>query len=67
MPLPSATVDSIVRGGSESGAVPKTSTSSEAGMIEKPKLPATGQTTYVNPENTPHAMKRKLAEKKKVN
>ena len=32
----------------------------------KPKLPATGQTTYVNPQNTPEAMQKKQAEVKKV-
>ena len=30
------------------------------------KLPASGQTTYVNPENTPQALQKKQAEQKKV-
>jgi len=50
----------------------KTSTlSSEANSKQvdskggKPKLPSTGQTTYVNPQNTPEAMQKKQAEVKK--
>ena len=34
--------------------------------VSKPKLPATGQTTYVNPKNTPEALQKKQAEMKRV-
>lgn len=45
--------------------------SGEAGVkppteVSKPKLPSSGQTTYVNPESTPEALLKKQAEMKRV-
>ncbi|XP_065058188.1 RNA-binding protein 27-like [Rhopilema esculentum] len=34
-------------------------------QTKRPKLPSTGQTTYVNPQNTPEALQKKQAEMKK--
>ena len=35
-------------------------------QIARPKLPSTGETTYVNPQNTHEAVQKKKAEMKKV-